>query len=128
MEGLKSLQLTFGGENIGSAFLHQIAPILAPGSHQLDFYMRTEGLTTDQMPYLIIQGYPDAAGASARSIFFPATTDWSKISVPFIANSECMAVRLILLRNGSSKFDNKIKGTLWLDGFMLRRNANLSDQ
>jgi tetratricopeptide (TPR) repeat protein len=120
MEGLKSLQMTFGGENIASTLLLQIAPIPEPGPHQVDFYLRTKGLTSDQMPYLVIQGYPEAEGASARSAFFPATTDWSKISVPFTANPGCKTVLLILLRDRSSKFDNRIKGSLWLDGFALR--------
>lgn len=120
MEGLKSLHLTFGGENIASAFLHQIVPIHKPGRHQVDFYLRTDGLTTDQLPYLIIRGYPDAAGASATSAFFPAQSEWTRMSIPFIANPGCKAVHLILLRNRSSKFDNMIKGSLWLDGFVLR--------
>lgn len=122
MEGLKSLHMTFGGENLASAFLHQILPIPEAGPYQVDFYLRTDGLTTDQLPYFLIRGYPDAAGASARSDFFPATADWSKVSVPFVAIPGCSAVHLILLRNSSSKFDNKIKGSLWLDGFTVRRS------
>jgi tetratricopeptide (TPR) repeat protein len=61
MDGLKSLQVQFGDVNVSSVYFFQIVPILEPGPHQLDFYLRTEGLTTDQMPYVAIQGYRDAA-------------------------------------------------------------------
>jgi hypothetical protein len=40
--------------------------------------------------------------------------------VPFTANPGCKTVLLILLRDRSSKLDNRIKGSLWLDGFALR--------
>jgi hypothetical protein len=118
---LKSIQVTFGGANISSSFLSQIVPLMESGPYQLDFYLQTKDLTTDQLPYLTIEGFPDATLASARSNFFPATTSWSKVSVPFIANPGCKAVRLSLQRNPSVKFDNQIKGTLWLDGFALHR-------
>jgi tetratricopeptide (TPR) repeat protein len=123
MHGLKSLQVQFGDVNISSIFFYQIVPILEPGPYQLDFYLRTEGLTTDQTPFIAIQRYRDEGGAAARSVPFPATTAWSKISVPFTANKGCKAVLLTLQRNKSSKFDNQIKGSLWLDGFALRSST-----
>jgi hypothetical protein len=124
IEGLKSLRLTFGGENIAGVILHQFAPIHEAGSYQVDFYLRTDGLTSDQMPFMIIQGFPDAAGASARSGAFPSATDWSKISVPFYAKPGCSTVLLMLQRNRSSKLDNRIKGSMWLDGFALRKSTD----
>jgi tetratricopeptide (TPR) repeat protein len=121
---LKSLQVTFGRVNIASSFLSQIVPLMESGPYRLDFYLQTKDLTTDQLPYLTIEGFPDAALASARSDFFPATTSWSKLSVPFIANRGCKAIKLSLQRNPSVKFDNQIKGTLWLDGFVLHRQGD----
>jgi tetratricopeptide (TPR) repeat protein len=125
MDNLKSLHATFGDANISSIFLSQIVPLTGPGRYQLNFYLKTKDLTTDQLPYLSIDGFPDAALASARSDFFPATTSWSIVSVPFIANHGCKAVKLSLQRNRSAKFDNQIKGTLWLDGFVLRKQEDL---
>lgn len=116
MDGLKSLRVTFAGANVSSGYLNQIVPIPKPGSYRLDFCLRTDELTTDQTPYVSIRGFPNANGAAGRSSLFPATTPWSKVSVQFLAKEGCKAVQLSLERNSSSKFDNKIKGSLWLDG------------
>lgn len=124
MEGLKCLRVTFGGLNIGFAHLSQIVPIPSPGSYVLEFYLRTEGLTTDQTPYLSIQGYPVASGASLRTELFPESTQWKKISLPFAVKDNCKAVQLTLRRDPSSKFDNQIKGSLWLDGFSIHAVPN----
>jgi hypothetical protein len=121
MEGLKSLHVQFEGENIGASFLYQIVPIFEAGAHQLDLFLRTKDLTTDQTPFVLIQGYPDGAAVSVRSDGFPPSSEWSKISVPFAVDSGCKAIVLALHRNRSSKFDNAIKGELWIDGVVLRR-------
>jgi hypothetical protein len=124
MDQLKSLQVTFGNANISTGHLYQIVPIMKSGTYQLDFYLQTDSLTTDQLPYLIIAGFPDASGASARSDFFPATTSWRKMSVLFTVKRGCDAIQLSLQRNRSGKFDNQITGTLWLDGFVLSRRID----
>jgi tetratricopeptide (TPR) repeat protein len=119
-DGLKSLQVNFGNANISAGNLYQIVPIMSPGGYALDFYVLTKELTTDQMPYLSIQGYPDPGCASAQSDFFPSTTSWTKLSLPFTAKEGCKAVRLSLMRNRSTKFDNRINGSLWLDEIVIR--------
>jgi len=119
MEGLKSLRVTFGSTNISFSHLSQIVPIPNPGSYILDFYVRTEGLTTDQTPYVAIQGYPEGPGASLRTDRFPESTPWKKMSFPFVVKENCRAIQLILRRDPSSKFDNQIKGSLWLDGMSI---------
>ena len=124
MQGLKSLRLTFQEENVASGFLYQIVPVPEPGSYQMDVFLRTDGLTTDQLPFLSVQGYPNASGASARSDFFKPSAEWSKLSLPFDVQPRCKAIMVLLLRNKSSKFDNAIKGSLWLDGFSLRKVSN----
>jgi len=121
LKDLKSLRVTFEGENISSGYLYQIVPIPSPGRYTLDFFIKTDGLTTGNLPYILITGYPDSKNVSARSSSFPSTTDWIRVSVPFSTDSKCGAVRLSLRRDISGKLDNRIKGTLWLDGFSIRR-------
>ncbi len=116
MDGLKSLRATFKDANVSTGYLHQIVPIFSPGDYELQFYLRTQDLTTDQLPYFAIEGYPDAGCVSARSDFFPPAAPWSRIRVPFVVKEGCKAVRIALARNRSHKFDNKIKGSLWIDG------------
>ena len=119
MEGLKSLKLTFKDANISFAHLSQIVPILKPGKYQLDYFLRTEGLTTDKAPYFFIQGYPGVEAESLRTDPFPASTPWRKAAIVFAAKEGCKAVQLILRRDFSSKFDNQINGSLWLDGISI---------
>ncbi|HUJ88569.1 MAG TPA: tetratricopeptide repeat protein [Syntrophorhabdales bacterium] len=116
MEGLKCLKVTFEGTNISFSHLSQIVPIPSPGNYVLEFYFRTEGLTTDQTPYLAIQGYPEASGASLSTDHFPESTRWEKRSCSFVVKENCKAIQLTLRRDHSSKFNNQIKGSLWLDG------------
>ena len=120
IEGLKSFKVTFGGANLQFSHLSQIVPIPGPGSYLLDFYLRTEGLTTDQTPYLSIQGYPEASGASLRTDRFPESTEWKKLTFPFEVSNKCKAIQLVLRRDPSSKFDNLIKGSLWLDDISIK--------
>jgi hypothetical protein len=115
MEGLKCLKVTFGDTNINLSHLSQIIPIPSPGNYVLDFYLRTEGLTTDQTPYVSIQGYPEGSGATLRTDHFPESTDWKKMSYPFVVKENCKAVQFVLRRDPSSKFGNRLKGSLWLD-------------
>jgi tetratricopeptide (TPR) repeat protein len=119
MQGLKSLRVQFGDANLASILLCQVIPIPKSGPYQLDFYLRTEGLTTDQMPYISVGDYREASRVFARSTSFPPTAAWSKFTVPFTANDDCKVVLLALQRERSIKFDNQIKGNLWLDGFTI---------
>ena len=119
MQGLKCLRVTFGGTNIRFSHLSQIIPIPAPGNYELEFCFRTEGLTTDKTPYLSIQGYPEASGASLRTSQFPENAGWGRKSYPFLVKENCKAIQLILQRDPSSKFDNLIKGSLWLDAISI---------
>ena len=121
LKHLKSLKVTFGEVNISTGHLYQIIPVFAPGEYILDFYVKTEGLTTNQRPYFLITGYPDSEGSSARSEQFPEASDWFKISIPFTVAQNCNAVRLSLHRDKSAKLENRIKGSAWLDGFVIHR-------
>jgi hypothetical protein len=117
LDGLISLKLTFAETNIDFAHFSQIVPILIPGNYQLEFYAKTDNLTTDQRPYILVQGFPDTQSVLARSDMFPESSRWKKYSVPFTIKEETKAVKLTLRREPSQKFGNQIKGILWMDKF-----------
>jgi hypothetical protein len=123
VDGLKSMRVTFGDTNISFGHLRHIVPVFEPGTYRLDYYLRTDGLTTDQTPYMSVQGYPDASCATGRSNNFPHVTAWSKVTVPFTVKEGCKAVELKLRRDRSSKFDNQLKGSLWLDGVAISKET-----
>lgn len=115
IEGLKCLKITFGDSNVYLTHLSQIVPVARPGNYILEFYIKSEGLTTDQTPYFSITGYPEARGATLRTGMFPESTPWRKTTAPFTVDAGCKALRLMLRRDRSTKFGNQLKGTLWLD-------------
>jgi hypothetical protein len=123
LEGVKSLKITFGDSNISFAHLSQIVPLPQPGDYTLEFCLRSEGLTTDQKPYFALAGYPVESGAALRTGMFPESTPWSKTTAHFSVGPGCKAIRLTLRRDRSEKFNNKLKGTLWLDRVRILRNA-----
>ena len=120
IDGLKSLRLTFGGTNIDAWYLSQIVPILAPGDYLLECYVKTVKLTTDKRPYLQIEGFPDAQGATLKTGPFPESSAWHKYSFPFTVRAGTRAVQLVLRRDPSDKLDSQLKGSLWLDNFSIR--------
>ena len=115
MNGRKSLQLMFNNANIEFSHLSQILPAPAAGNYRLNYYLKTENLTTDQKPHFIIEGYPDPQGTILRTDSFPSSSSWREYSFPFKVNPGIKALRLSLRRSRSAKFDSQIQGSLWLD-------------
>jgi hypothetical protein len=121
MDELRSLRLSFAGTNINLSHLSQIVPTPVPGAYQLEFYAKTNGLTTDRRPFIMVQGFPNPQSADARTDMFPESSSWKKYSVQFTVKAGGKAVRLLLRRELSQKLDSKMKGMLWLDKFSVRR-------
>ncbi|MCJ7684525.1 MAG: carbohydrate binding domain-containing protein [Desulfobacteraceae bacterium] len=116
-EGSYSLSITFDGKKNGSfAHLSQIVPVEPGVSYRLRAWWKGDGLSTDQGPFLEVYGH-DAKGLHVKGPMLIGTRDWEKVSVEFTAPEGCHAVVLRMRRNPSRKLDNKIKGTVWLDGF-----------
>jgi hypothetical protein len=42
------------------------------------------------------------------------------MSCPFVVKENCKAIQFVLRRDPSSKFDNQIKGSLWLGGISIQ--------
>ncbi|MDR0842151.1 MAG: hypothetical protein LBP68_01875, partial [Acidobacteriota bacterium] len=54
---------------------------------------------------------------------FPESAGWTKKSYGFAVKEGCSAIRLTMQRDPSSKFDNLLKGSLWLDAVAVRATA-----
>jgi len=123
-EGSYSLVIVFDGKkNASFAHLSQIVPVEPGGSYELTFWWKGSGLSTDQGPFLEVYGH-DAKGLHVKSPMLLGTRDWEKVSLAFTAPEDCHAVVVRLRRVPSRKLDNKIEGTVWVDGFEL---ADASD-
>ncbi len=122
--GRRSLRITFQGANIQFSHLSQIIPLPAPGEYRLQYYLRTENLTTDQKPYFTVESLPASSETVLSTEAFPGTSEWRKYSVVFKAHTGVNAVKLSLRRSLSKKFDSRIQGSLWLDDVAVDIDSN----
>jgi hypothetical protein len=125
-QGMQCLRLTFNNSDVYFAHLSQIVPLPEPGNYTLEFHVRSEGLTTDQRPYLSIQAFPETEGFLLRTPMVPPSTPWTRVTLPFKVEPDCRAVQMTLRRNVSTRIDNRLEGSLWLDGVMIYRSTEAS--
>jgi hypothetical protein len=119
-EGLRCLRIEFGGGNISFANISQVVPLPAPGDYELEFHVRTSGLSSDQKPYVSAGAFPHSGRLNVSSSQFESESGWHRVRLPFTAPPGCTAVQIQVRRERSQKFDNRLNGTVWLDGFVLR--------
>ncbi len=109
-EGLASLLVTFSGkENVDYSHVWHWLPTAKGHQYRLQFWMKTEAISTNEGMYMEVDGQP-----SEKQL---GTTYWQQFTVPFTASSDLVTVRL--RRVPSQKFDNLLKGKVWVDGFGL---------
>jgi tetratricopeptide (TPR) repeat protein len=113
-EGLSSLMVSFNGtQNIDYAHLaHDL--VVEPGKrYNLTFWMKTEGISTNEGMFVEVLGCKECQPSEKQM----GTNYWQQHRIPFTAIGDVVTVRL--RRVPTSKFDNLLKGKVWLDGFDL---------
>jgi tetratricopeptide (TPR) repeat protein len=113
-EGLSSLMVSFPGtQNVDySGVAHDV--VVEPGKrYVLKFWMKTEGISTNEGVFVEILGCSDCQPSEKQE----GTNYWKEFQVPFTATGSLVTVRL--RRIPTNKFDNLLKGKVWLDGFDL---------
>jgi hypothetical protein len=113
-EGLSSLQVSFSGkQNIDYMGVAHDLAVEKGKRYTLNFWMKTEGISTNEGMFVEILGCQDC-NPSPKQI---GTTYWQQFQIPFTAAAEQVSVRL--RRVPTDKFENLLKGKVWLDGFDL---------
>jgi hypothetical protein len=117
--GKYALRVRFEGEaNVSYAHTSQIAWVTA-GEYRFEARMRTEGITTNKgLSFRIV----DAEAARRLDLVtdeLVGTHDWKRVERVFTVPAETNLVTIQLIREPSLKFDNKIKGTGWVDAVSL---------
>jgi Flp pilus assembly protein TadD len=108
--GMASWLVTFDGkENLEYSGLAHRIPVTKGNRYKLSFWMKTESISTNEGVYLEVDGQ-----SSQKQV---GTTYWQQFTIPFTASSDLVALRL--RRVPSKKFDNLLKGKVWLDDFSL---------
>jgi tetratricopeptide (TPR) repeat protein len=106
--GLASWLVIFDGtENIDYSGLRHLIPVVKGRQYNLSFWMRTEGISTNEGVFVEVDGQ-----TSEKQI---GSTLWRQFFIPFTANSDLATV--YLRRVPSQKLDNLLKGKVWVDDF-----------
>jgi len=109
-EGLASFLVTFDGkENPDYAQVSHWLPVSKGRHYDVTFWMKTEAISTNEGMFVDVDGQ-----ASEKQL---GTNYWQQFTIPFTATSDLVSVRL--RRVPSKKFDNLLKGKVWLDAFAL---------
>ncbi len=110
----RALHLHFSStENLGYGHLTQIVPLTPGRKYTLTTQVKSEGLTTDQRPYLEITGF-QCSMAAVRSEAVAASQPWTALALPFEIPGDCLAVQVQVRRDPSNRLDNLLGGDLWL--------------
>ena len=118
-EGQYTLRISFSGRrNISFQSAYQIFPVNPLQRYRLSYAWKSEGITTDQGPFIEISGY-DQAGLSQSGHMITGTHRWQEDSIEFRPPAGCSAAVVGVRRRMSNRFDSKIGGLLWLDDFRL---------
>ena len=109
-DGMASLIVTFSGkQNPDYNQVSHLLPLEKGKKYLLKFWMKTDDITTNEGMFVVVDGQ-----ASAKQV---GSTSWQEFAVPFTATSDL--VQVALRRVPSKKFDNLLKGKVWLDSFSI---------
>ncbi len=132
-EGKYALRVAFAGrQNISFQNIYQIVPVIPLERLRLNYAWKSDGITTDQGPFIEIVGY-DQNGLSQSGPTITGTHTWREEAIEFQVPAGCRAVVVRVRRRSSHRFDSKIKGLFWLDNFRLEildntKKPSLSDK
>jgi hypothetical protein len=120
-EGKASLRLSFDHSgNLSDGGISQ-RMVLPPGVWRFEGRMRTQEITTDQGLGFRLLDPENTRLLDARTASLTGTHDWTLLSVGFEVHPATRVVEVRVFRTPSLKFDNKLGGTAWIDGLVLRR-------
>lgn len=116
VEGSRSLRIEFDGtQNVDYSHVLQYVLVRPNTRYQFYGYMRTDAITTDSGPRFEILDAYNFARMLAVTGNTVGTSRWIERGLEFKTPGD---TRLLVIRVGrpaSSKFDNKIRGTVWID-------------
>jgi hypothetical protein len=119
--GSRSLRVEFQGkENLSYGGLSQTT-VIRDGTYRFRAYARTEGLSTDRGVMLRVFDVESPGRLDVRTEELTGTNGWKLLEKTFTAGQGTKLIAVQLVREPTLKFDNKFRGTLWLDDVTLER-------
>lgn len=111
----RSLRIHFLGlANLNFANVRTLAPV-APGFYRFRARVKTDGLTTDQGVAFRLAAAGGRSNLQFQSEPWNGTNDWTQVEMLVAIPAGVDLLGIEIVRAPSGKFDNKIKGTAWID-------------
>ena len=118
--GAQSLRISFdGGSNLDFQHLVQYVPVEPTQRYRFMGYLRSSDLSTDSgIRFMIADAHHHDLGGNF-TVGVTGSQPWRRIETEFDSGPQTRAVMIVLRRTPSSKFDNKLRGTVWVDDVSL---------
>jgi Carbohydrate binding domain/Tetratricopeptide repeat len=122
--GKRSLKVTFdGGGNYNFNHLAQFVAVAPGQSYRFTAYLRTQDLSTDSGMRFEIADYEQPNALDIRTDNLTGTNAWTLAQVEFTVPAVTHWLRIALRRDPTWKFDNKLRGSVWVDDVALVTTA-----
>ncbi len=118
--GRRSLRVSFdGAANINFQNIFQYAAVEPRHRYRFAAFFRTEGISTDSGMRFEIFDPRHPAEVQAWTPSLLGTNPWTRETVNIESGAETRMLEILLRRTPSSKFDNKLRGIVWVDDVSL---------
>lgn len=119
-EGQRSVRIDFDGtRNLDYGHLFQYVLVRPNTEYRFSGYVRADGVTTDSGPRFQVFDPYDAGKEFFATQNVTGTAAWAEQRLEFKTAADTHLLLIRIARPPSGKFDNKIAGTVWIDGVRL---------
>jgi len=110
-----SLRIVFDGlANLAFNHISQ-KTVLPPGRFRFGVRVKTDSLTTDEGIFFRIADGESPSRLSVETAPLLGTSDWRQLQCSFAVSPDTRVIEVSVNRRPSLRFDNKIKGTIWIE-------------
>ncbi len=121
--GRFSLRIDFGGKK-NLQYRHVFQRVcVRPGPLRFRAFVKAAGLTTDQGVGFCLFDAESPARLNVRTEQLLRASDWRPLELAFVAPAETRLLMVQVCRDSSLKFDNAIRGSVWIDDVSLVSSA-----
>jgi hypothetical protein len=121
VDGARAVRIQFDGtQNVDYGHLLQYVLVRPNTRYRFSGYMRTEAITTDSGPRFQVFDAYDSGRMFAATQSTIGTSGWTEQQLEFRTPFDTRLIVVRVARPPSTKFDNKISGTMWVDKLSLR--------
>jgi tetratricopeptide (TPR) repeat protein len=118
--GKRSLKVTFdGGGNYDFQHLAQFVAVEPEKSYRFTAWLRTQDISTDSGLQFEILDYQHPKELHVATDNLTGTNPWTLAQVEFTTPADTHWLKITLRRHPTWKFDNKLRGSVWVDDVSL---------